>query len=282
MKLLAFAKRDFIIHVVTSGHNFKSWLCSLACAIAGRQNRRRSLLVFGSGNLPQYVAGAGFWTRLLIRYTLRTAGWIVCRNEQMQKSLLAAGAHHENLSIVPGFLVFESNSVGTIPEQIVGFLEKHSPILGATGGVEREYGIPLLIDCLNDLRKEYPDLGIVIIGPKQKSVQDHVLFTGPLPHDGVLSVMKKLNIFVRPTYFDGDSNSVREALALGLPVVASDTDFRPAGVILFKKGDREELVARIRETLCRRDGTHDPIEVATNTGSAEQLVGVYEKLMCRA
>jgi glycosyltransferase involved in cell wall biosynthesis len=34
--------------------------------------------------------------------------------------------------------------------------------------------------------------------------------------------MAQCSVFVRPTYFDGDAASVREALALGVPVVASD------------------------------------------------------------
>ena len=54
---------------------------------------------------------------------------------------------------------------------------------------------------------------------------------------------------VRSTFADGDAITVREALDLGVPVVASDTDFRPAGVVLFRKGDAVDLLEKLTEVL---------------------------------
>ena len=54
---------------------------------------------------------------------------------------------------------------------------------------------------------------------------------------------------VRSTFVDGDAITVREALAFGVPVVASDTAFRPEGVTLFRKGDVSDLVAKLRQVL---------------------------------
>jgi glycosyltransferase involved in cell wall biosynthesis len=61
--------------------------------------------------------------------------------------------------------------------------------------------------------------------------------------------MQALDVFVRPTYFDGDACSVREALALGVRVVASDTEFRPDGVRLFPRGDADALAEAIDVAL---------------------------------
>ncbi len=86
--------------------------------------------------------------------------------------------------------------------------------------------------ALEELRVTYPHIGTVIMGPTEearkqigqlKEDDQTVMFTGPLPHDLALALMKKLTVFVRPTYTDGDSISVREALALKIPVVASAT-----------------------------------------------------------
>jgi glycosyltransferase involved in cell wall biosynthesis len=54
--------------------------------------------------------------------------------------------------------------------------------------------------------------------------------------------MSRSSVFVRPTFRDGDSISVREALALGLHVVASDVGVRPSGTIVFAAGNVDELV----------------------------------------
>jgi glycogen synthase len=56
------------------------------------------------------------------------------------------------------------------------------------------------------------------------------------------------DVFVRPTRTDGDSVSVREALAVGTPTMASDVSIRPAGVATFQSGDGEDA-ARVAATL---------------------------------
>ena len=57
------------------------------------------------------------------------------------------------------------------------------------------------------------------------------------------------DLFVRPTLADGDASSVREALALGVPVVASDVGHRPPGIALFRRGDLDGLVEAIAGAL---------------------------------
>jgi hypothetical protein len=82
--------------------------------------------------------------------------------------------------------------------------------------------------------------------------------------------------------FDGDSRSVREALSLGIPVVASDTGLRPAGVRLFKKGDVAEMVERIRETIERADTAGPREYTLAREDSVSQMLSLYEKLVCAA
>lgn len=50
---------------------------------------------------------------------------------------------------------------------------------------------------------------------------------------------------IRATRSDGDSLSVREALSLGVPVLASDCVCRPEGCRLFKSGDAKDLAMQI-------------------------------------
>ena len=55
----------------------------------------------------------------------------------------------------------------------------------------------------------------------------------------VHEVLRRTGVFLRPTAWDGDSVVVREALAAGARVVASDTSPRPAGVELSGPGARD-------------------------------------------
>jgi glycosyltransferase involved in cell wall biosynthesis len=57
------------------------------------------------------------------------------------------------------------------------------------------------------------------------------------------------DVFVRPTFTDGDSISVREALSLGIPVIASDCVERPDGVVLFKTGNAGDLSGKLQCAL---------------------------------
>src|SRR5207245_3842409 len=105
------------------------------------------------------------------------------------------------------------------------------------------YGIPLLSDAAARRRLRHPTLGVVLVGPDELAdgCPRWALPIGERGRPSLLAVMRALDVFVRPTYFDGDASSVREALALGVRVVASDTDFRPTGTRVFPKGDADAL-----------------------------------------
>lgn len=60
------------------------------------------------------------------------------------------------------------------------------------------------------------------------------------------AVLQLCDAFLRTTSTDGDSLSVREALYLGKPVLASDVVDRPPGVILYEYGNKHSLVKNIR------------------------------------
>jgi glycosyltransferase involved in cell wall biosynthesis len=62
-------------------------------------------------------------------------------------------------------------------------------------------------------------------------------------------LIEQSDIVLRPTNTDGDSLSVREALCLGKPVIASDIVKRPVGAILFKSRDITDFEARITEVI---------------------------------
>jgi glycosyltransferase involved in cell wall biosynthesis len=84
---------------------------------------------------------------------------------------------------------------------------------------------------------------------RQSSLEGHMLLLGDVEHDRCLSVMGASDLFLRPTLHDGDSLSVREALSLGVPVVASRTGNRPGDVHLFQPGDVDDMVAQALRVL---------------------------------
>ncbi|MFN7135061.1 MAG: glycosyltransferase, partial [Myxococcales bacterium] len=88
-----------------------------------------------------------------------------------------------------------------------------------------------------------------------------------------LAVMLASDVFVRPTYADGDALSVREALSLGRPVVASAVGFRPEGTTLFRTGDALDLAEKVERALGARQA--QPVPAAQTSG----VLGVYRQVL---
>src|SRR5262249_8734620 len=230
-QLLRHAAGQYVIHLHTSGHNPKSWVASGACATSGILNGRKTVVSIGSGSAPDFAERAGTAMRTLIRATLGLMGAVICRNERTRGKLIDLGVAPAKISVLPGFYGVAGDDRGEIPGHIQGFLDRHSPVLAAMGSTEPEYGLPLVVEAATNLRARQPGLGLLLVGRVTSSLAGDVaggngnlMATGQLPHDVVLSIMRQVNVVVRATYFDGDASSVREALALGVTTVASDTD----------------------------------------------------------
>ncbi len=76
-----------------------------------------------------------------------------------------------------------------------------------------------------------------------------MLALGDLPHAVALGTIALCDTFVRATRADGDAMSVREALALGRPVVASDAAVRPGGVLVYPCEDPAALAEAIERSF---------------------------------
>jgi glycogen synthase len=278
-RLVSHAARQYVIHLHTSGHNVKSWLVAGACAATGIVNGRKTVVSVGSGLAPEFMRTAGPATRALIKVTLALTQIVICRNERTRNAMIAFGVPADRIAILSGFYGVGPGRPREIPSRITEFLRRHSPVLAVMASGGPEYGIPLVVEAASSLRAVHPRLGVLLIGaedPADRSAEGHLLWTGELAHDVVLDVMRQVNTFVRPTYFDGDASSVREALALGVPVVASDTDFRPEGVVLFRRGDAQDLTERLGVLLAGGPGGAARSE--PDAGALRSLLAVYDRL----
>jgi glycosyltransferase involved in cell wall biosynthesis len=279
VKLAWHAARQYVIHFHTSGHNRTSWLAALACAVAGLLNGRKTAMSIGSGRAADWLRDAGWLAGAVARLTLALAGVVICRNDATRAALAARGVPAAKLVVLSGFYGVGPTENGSVPSHVEDFLRRHSPVLGAVASAGPEYGLPLVADAAARLRARYPDLGLLLFGParfEHADLDGSLLVAGELDHDSALAVMRRLHVFVRPTYFDGDALSVREALALGVPVVASDTDFRPEGVILFRRGRADDLTDQIVRALDRERTDGRPS--AECAGAGPRLLAIYERL----
>jgi glycogen synthase len=82
-------------------------------------------------------------------------------------------------------------------------------------------------------------------------------------------------VYLRPTLTDGDAVSIREALAAGVPVVASDVVRRPPGVITVSP-EAPAWRDAILQALARERPSLEP----AGEDPADALIGIYRRLGC--
>ena len=120
------------------------------------------------------------------------------------------------------------------------FLAQHPALKGKRvvlflGRIHFKKGLDLLVQAWKKIISRAPDAHLVLAGPdfegtraritamvEAEGLGPHVLFTGMLRDDLKWSALAAAECFVLPSYSEGLSVSVLEAMGLGLPVIVSD------------------------------------------------------------
>lgn len=98
--------------------------------------------------------------------------------------------------------------------------------------------ISSLIAALPALREHHPQLSLEVIGTgrlleelqlqaRQLGLEEVVIFSGNMSHDDVMAHLSRSHVFVFPTLYEGFPKALLEAMACGLPIVASPVSVIP-------------------------------------------------------
>jgi glycosyltransferase involved in cell wall biosynthesis len=133
---------------------------------------------------------------------------------------------------------------------------------------EKFKGTDVLLESLPFLLDEFPEVEQDVVGDGSaldgfKRLAEHlglngrVRFHGQIDRESVIELLKKADLFCYPTKSDGFPKVVLEALACGLPVVATKVSAIPQLLgngcgILIEDADPEMLARAIRD--CLSDG----------------------------
>jgi glycosyltransferase involved in cell wall biosynthesis len=184
-----------------------------------------------------------------------------------------------------------------VPAAVGRFLDTHHPVLSANAfriafheGVDL-YGLDMCVELCADLKETHPRVGFVFCIPEAGSeeylreIRSRIVARGVEPNFLVVNeplplcpILQRSDLFVRPTNTDGDAVSVREALYLRVPALASDVVPRPRGTRLFRTRDAADLRRRALEILGDPEGERaalSRIEVPDNLG---RILDVYRRL----
>ena len=158
-------------------------------------------------------------------------------------------------------------------------LPEGARILITVGGLVERKGFHRVIGCLPELRTRHPDLHYLAVGSagpegdfteqlkaqvSRLGLREQVHFLGSLPPEGVRQALSAADAFVLSSRNEGWANVLLEAMACGLPVVASDVGgnaevvCRPGFGQIVPFDDHPALVRALHETL-NRDWDHTAI-----------------------
>ncbi len=127
------------------------------------------------------------------------------------------------------------------------------------GRLESVKGVEDFVAAALKVKRDHPELTVQVVGwskkdhPLVEAHKDQVVFTG-LRHD-IPAILAATDIFVLPSYSEGLSNALMEAMAAGCACIASDVGGNAFLIqngisgFLFPTGDREALAAHIRRLV---------------------------------
>lgn len=278
---ILFHKRYDIIHCHVSGVCRKLYL-----GVSKILYKRAKLIFTIHGDIRDLLK-----KRLGI-FSLNRADRIIC--VQMGDSEKVPSKLQYKCVDIPAFILPDIITEDNIPDNVLSFARKgEPPLIIFNGAVVLSpeyydlYGFEDTINVYKQLQKEDIQCRLLMLINNKVTNNIHKAFIERIKQlvlndpqvlfieNGgfeLLPLFKYAKVYLRPTKTDGDSLSVREALAMNCHVIASDKAKRPEDTIVYHAN--EELLHNIKLVLCSQE-----IKVTGElTNFYSQIVEQYENL----
>ena len=280
-----FRKLKFDVLHLHIGGDVTTRVLALAyvCSIFGG---KRSVLTLHSGGFVMSEATKTAKPSSFMGWVFRRFSRIIAVNQDLADVFRRFGVADERISVIAPYALQKPDENVTVPKELAEFYTAHSPLLLGIGGLEKDYDPLMQIGAMSGILADMPNAGLVIVGGGSMKSEvaaavaasgcaDNIYLTGNVDHAVTLHLINDSDIVLRTTLFDGDAISVREALFVGTPVLATDTGNRPEGVHLITVGDKQGLRAMLQKVIS------EPVKnLATDDGSAniKAVIEIYKEL----
>ncbi len=241
-------------------------------------------------------ASANFYNHTFGKALLASCARIVAVSGENAEDLFKLGAKRGKVEIIPnGINVKRFLSMKKKPRTI-----RDDPIVLYVGRISEDKGLGCLIKSAPLVLSNFPRAKFVIVGEdygyldrlkmlvQRYGVEKNVVFTGRLSNAELVRVYKRADVFVLPSELEAFGIVVIEAMASGLPVVASNLGGMKTIVqnekngLLFEVGNFRELTEKI-ELLLNNESLRIKLEengrkTVQEKYSIEKVVDRLEKL----
>ena len=260
----------------------------LSLMVAAAALGKRPVLSFHSGGYPQTAEAQRARPNTARGRIFRQFSRIIVMNDELGDVFRRYGVPDERVAVIAPFALVPPDPIAKLPDAVAEFAGSHSPLLVSVGGLEPDYEPLFLIEAMDGIRNQDPDAGLLIVGGGTMAAQteaalarsgysDAICLAGGLTHDQTLHLIAEADAMLRITLFDGDAISVREALFVGTPVIATDNGMRPAGVTLTSRGDIDQLVLNIRKVISA--SPIRPTVLTPDHSNIDKVLALYDELL---
>lgn len=151
---------------------------------------------------------------------------IIVPSEYLKKIVTAWGIPTEKITVIYNAMPLEM--VGVVPDAVAPLPK---PLIVSVGRLVPWKHFDGVIDAVTALRAKGVSASLAIVGsgPLRAEIENHAreklggscAVLGTLPHESTLAVMRSADAFVLNSSYEGLSHVLIEALALGVPIVAT-------------------------------------------------------------
>lgn len=281
IKLLA--TLDFDILHLHIGGDVNRRVLGLALA-ASQFARGRSILTLHSGAFPLSETAKNAKRLSLAGTVFRSFSRLVAVNDAIADVFHRFGVAAERIEIIVPFSPQFPDPSVSVSSELADFVSAASPFLLSVGGLEPDYDPLFQIESMTTILKRHHDARLMIVGDgslraeadatiAELGLRGRIMLAGNVPHEQVLHLIDKADVMLRTTLFDGDAISVREALHLRTPVIATDNGMRPEGVHLLSERTANELANIVNVALKASSVASDFID-----DGIAGVVAIYKRL----
>ena len=294
-KIYNFLKKYDIIHF----HEIWSLKIILICSFAKRLSCK--FLFVGHGHLDQWSLNQStFKKKIFINFFLRDK--FKAASAQFFSNLEEFNDAKNN---------FKFNNVFIIPNgiDIKKFLKRDNQILKKKkiiffGRIHKKKGIEILIEAVKLLPEDFfNNFEFEICGPgeeiylkfikdkiKNSNLGNNLRFKNFVKRDEKINYLSKASVFVLPSFEEGDSIALKEALAMSIPVIISKqcrlslVEEYNAGIVieLSAKNLTESLIQLSKKDLAKMSKNARKLieDKFDNESCSERVLKIYQDIHC--
>jgi glycosyltransferase involved in cell wall biosynthesis len=261
-KLISYLSKGYLVHMHANGDSPKGFVLTIGTELISLLFGRRCILTFHAGAQQVYFPKErNRWLIPMFYLLFALPKVVICNSEAVKHKIGEYGITPEKVIPIPAFSKqYLNGKTGDLPPALTRFLQIHPRVLTTSIRFDPRYYVDVLLQAFAIVRKDYPDLGLVIAAPlegveevKEKltalGIAQDVCIAGDLAHEVFLTLFKHSTLYIRTPTTDGVSSSVMEALSLGLPVIASENGTRPVSVRTYPATDAQALSQNIAYAL---------------------------------